>query len=160
MFRFRICSIADLESEEIDRLQRETRKLNRRLAQADAELHGMRKGGDLVAAQLANDIRRGAIREEQQRVNAARAYQDLQRALRLVAGHVLDMRGSAQEPETVEACELLVDEFAATGIPLRPALLAIEVERAEAGARVTAAEAAAAIVVTNAPAPQPAPAAN
>lgn len=147
----RICSTADLESEEIERLERELRAANKQLDLARAEIHGIRTGQNLVGAQLAHDIRLGATREEQHRVNAARGYQDQQRLLRIVASHVLDARGSAQEPETVEAFEALAEEIAAAGIVLRPALLAVQVERAEANARVSAADAAAA--VANAPVP-------
>lgn len=145
----------DHQAAEIDRLSRELRAARRKGAELEAELRGMRTGQHLVLEQLARDLRLGATREEQHRVRGVQAYTDQQQVLRIVAGHVLDARGSAQEPEVVGAFEALAEELTAAGIPLRPALLAAQIERADAHARVSAAEAAAA--VANAPTPHPHP---
>lgn len=117
--------------------------LREKVAELRGELLGEHRGEHRVAAQLAEDIRKGGMREEQHRRNAERAAQDVHRLLRLVAGHVLDVRQGTPPPDAVE---LLVEELAVNGFPLRHALLAVQVERAEATGRVSAAEAAHAVV--------------
>lgn len=145
------------QAEKIRELQDAVRGLREQVGEMNAERRGEDRGRWVVAEQLANDVRLGTLREERHRKNSARSHGDLQRALRLVAAHILDVRGSAAEPEAAEHAELLAEEFETAGIPLRSAFIAVQIERADAGARVTAAEAAAA--VTNAPAPRPVPAA-
>lgn len=108
------------------------------LGEARARDEGRLRGESVVAEQLAKDIRLGAIREESHRANAATAYGNLQRVLRAVAAHVVDIAEGNDAGRSVQA---LRDELDAVGAPLRQAILALQVERAES----SAAEAAAAV---------------
>lgn len=135
----------------IIKLRQDVQDARGKLSEVTAEHRGEERGKFIVAEQLARDIHMGALREEQHRKNASRAYADLQRALRIVAAHILDARASLEGGEAAEMPELLAEEFEVAGIPLRPAFIAVQVERADAAAPVTAAEAAAA--VASAPVP-------
>lgn len=127
-----------------DALEKENRGLREKLAEARGELNGDRRGRALVAEHLVRDMQLGAIREEQHRVRAEQAYKDLQTALRIVAGHILDCQ-EHEVPAMAIAAGLLRDEFEAAGISLRTAMIAVQVERADAAAKVSASEAAAAV---------------
>lgn len=132
-----------------DQQEATTAALREQLAETRGELRGYHRGEHRVAEQLAEDIRRSAVREDQAHRTAARATGDLRRLLRLVAEHVLDVRQGVPRPDSVE---LLAETLAAHGFALRQALVALQVERAEAAGRVSASEAAAA--VATAPVPQ------
>lgn len=136
------------QARRIEDLQEQLRAARTQAVELTAEMRGEDRGRYVVAEQLARDIRLGALREEQHRVRANQNYGDLQRALRIVVGHILDVRETAESPETAERCELLRDQFEAAGIPLRPAFIALQVERAESAAKVSASEAAAVIAST------------
>jgi hypothetical protein len=138
------------QAQRIEALQEDLHAERTKNAELKAERRGEDRGRYVVAEQLAKDLRLGAVREEQHRKNAAQAYQDLQRTLRIVAAHILDSRATAGQTETAEMAELLVDELTTAGLPLRAAFIAVEIERADAAATVSASEAAAAAV--NAPA--------
>lgn len=129
------------------------------LREQAAERRGLERGeqrGRLGAfEQMARQLQMSATREEQHRVNAAQAYSDQQRTLQILAAYILDVRGSAEEPEAVDAVELLVEELTAAGIGLRAAFIAVQVERADSGARVTSAAAAAAVATAPIPARPP-----
>lgn len=120
--------------------------LRLQVAELRGEISGERRGKHVVSEQLAHDIRLGATREEQHRARAAQCYEDLQRALRLVAAHTLDCRDRA--PEEVQ---LLEDAFTGAGISLRAPMIAVQLERANAVAKVSASEAAAAVATAPIP---------
>lgn len=147
MFGFR--GQKDREIERLTRLLQESRE---KASERKARESGEQRGILLVAEQLASDIRLGTLREEQHRQNAARYLGDMQKVLRAVAGHVLDARATAGNRETVEMCELLVEELLLTGVPLRAAFLAVQAERSDNTVRVTTEDAKAAVVVAPVPA--------
>lgn len=125
-----------------DELERDNTRLREALAETRGELAGLRRGENTVAQQLARDIRLGTLREEQHRTTAARAYADVQAVLRSVAAHLLDLRGGV---DGATAAEILAEELTAAGVPLRNAFIAVQVERADSAAQVSASEAAAAV---------------
>lgn len=130
----------------IEELQEDLRTARTKVAELKAEMRGERRGKALVAEQLAADVRLGATREERHRVTAARAYADMQRLLRIIAAHVIDVQETAESKETAEMTGLLRDEIEAAGISLRSAFITVQVERADSAAKVTAQEAVAAVV--------------
>lgn len=126
----------------IEQLTTRLRDTQSQLGEARARENGRLRGESAVAGQLAADIRLSATREEQHRKNAARAYQDLQRVMRAVAAHVLDIADGDDPARSVQA---LRDELTEIGTPLRPAIIALQIERADsatASATTSAAEAA------------------
>lgn len=133
------------QAQRIEGLQEDLHAERTKYAELKAELRGEDRGRYVVAEQLAKDLRLGAVREEHHRKNAAQAYQDLQRTLRIVAAHVLDCRATADQSETAEMADLLVDELTAAGLPLRDAFVAVQIARADAAVKVSASEAAAAV---------------
>lgn len=137
--------------QQIETLQSTVAELRAKVAELQGEARGEQRGRYVVAEQLAKDVRMSALREEQHRRNAAQSHGDLQRAMRIVAAHVLDVRGSASEPEAAEHAELLSEEFETAGLPLRGAFIDVQTARANATVKVNAAEAAAA--VASAPVP-------
>lgn len=129
----------------IEQLTTRLREAQAQLGEARARENGRLRGESVVAEQLAKDIRMGATREEQHRTNAAKSYQQLQRVMRAVAAHVIDV---AESDDPVQSVQALRDELASVGAPLRQAIIALQIERAEAAnvfATASASEAAAAV---------------
>jgi hypothetical protein len=134
------------QAHRIEDLQEQLWAARTQLAELTAEKRGEDRGRNVVAEQLAKDLRLGALREEHHRKNAAQAYGDLQRALGIVAAHILDSRATAGQTETAEMAELLVDELTTAGLPLKDAFIAVQTERADSSAKVSAAAASDAVV--------------
>lgn len=109
------------------------------LREKNAELRGELRGEHRVAEHLANDIRAGAVREKAATEAASKARTDVHRLMRLVAVHVLDVRGAGDS----EHVETLLDALEAKGFSLTGAILAEQTARADAAARKSAEQVAA-----------------
>lgn len=103
--------------------------LREQVAELKGELRGERRGEHRVAEQMAADVRQSALREETAKQAAGRAFEDVRRLLRMVAGHVLELRAGA---EGTAAAKALVDLVARAGLPLNGAVIRLQIERADA----------------------------
>lgn len=116
--------------------------LREQVAELQGELRGERRGEHRVAEQLAADVRQSALREEAAKTSAGRAVEDVRRLLRMVAGHVLELRAGT---EGTAAAEALVGLVARAGLPITGAIIRLQIERADAITRTDAHMSAAAL---------------
>jgi|GEM_PF-3853593 len=122
--------------------------LREEVAGLRGQLAGRDDGRTEAVAQLARH-NSTLTRERDDALRRARgAERHVVTALRLVAAHLLDLPG---QPAVETATGLLVDEFAAAGLPLRGAMAQLRAERADSSARVSAAEAVAAVATAPTP---------
>lgn len=116
--------------------------LREQLSDARGQLRGREDGRADIAVQLADRNTELTRQRDAAARGAERATGDVRRALRMVAGHVLDVQAGAEADDSIR---LLLDEFMAAGLPLRAILIQLQAERAEATVTVSATAAAAAV---------------
>lgn len=141
-------------SKELTKLRAVVTGLREELAEARGRLAGREDGRTAVAVQMAERCTDLTRQRDVAARGTERAVGDVRRALRIVAGHVLAVQSGSTADDSIT---LLIDEFAAAGLPLQAALLALQTERAESAVRVTASEAAAAVSSAPRTGPWPGP---